>query len=827
MSSEQPSLYRPLDASKYEIRLIKLALNEREDEIVCRLIITTIENAPPYEALSYTWGSEENKVPILVNGQTLEVTRNLYQALLTLRRKYTRRNGELHTITGFTRTLWIDAICIDQSNLDERTSQVRLMWSIYARAREVVVYLGDEEEDGSIGMEMARLLDLHFEVKNKRMIQKLQRIFDGEDPESGSESAPEALKPSVKKDRAGGMEKSADERDGPSQSRNALVATSGSAETERSLEAPLESLRLVQQSSEASRDEKPFRGRMNMFMMTKRPVITLGPDPPRPGPRVDPSQPASASGRKAAPPLPNDDDDNFERLLGPEILASRPELKDKNLKYLGPVEEEEQSNIPLYLLAAMHGNSWGGVAEDPSEWLAFQKLMERPWWRRVWVIQEVAAASGQVWVACGPYWLRWEAFLGAANTITHYQNHPFFQQLNRFGAGARWIHNKSMLKVKKDGRLDSWGGLLNIIYHTAAYEATDPRDKIFALLGFTPSIGIAPDYQKTAEEVFETLVRKSIQDTRSLMMALCGRKPKLLGLPSWVPDFSLSLPLDAYNIRCPMGFFGADGNNWQNLGIPTATCALDPGDKPGELRVRGFGYDKPLVLRPTWQAESSDRQWKFFKIIEEYRKLLDETDRIHFPHHYKTFHRNECFWRTLIWNANAADRYPAPANFGSYLSQLMESEERLLDMSQPPHEVRDDERTIPSGEAEAYYAAFVTQGLNRRFFITEKGHLGSGPPEMRLGDIICVIFGSKTPPDLETAGAGVHIRAGRPRLCAWYHARRGPGKFRFGRKNKHVRRKAGTGHSFILFSLAALSTTAGNECYCHDVRHHISEPQPR
>jgi len=746
MSSEQPSLYQPLDASKREIRLIKLGLNEGEDEIICKLIITTIENAPPYEALSYTWGSEKGKVPILVNGQTLEVTRNLYQALLALRRKYTRRNGKLHTTTGFTRTLWIDAICINQASLGERTSQVRLMWSIYAKAREVVVYLGDEEEDGSIGMEMARLLDLHFEVQNKKTIQKIQRILDGEDPESDTEFAPEALEPSIKKDPAGGREgKSADERDGPSQSRNALVATSGSAETEGSLEAPLESFEPVQQSNQASRDEKSPRGHLNMFMMTKRPVITLGPEPLRPAPRVEPSQPASASGSSAAPPPLNDDDDDFGPLLVPEILASRSELKDKHLEYMGAVEEEDQSNIPFYMLAAMHGNSWGGVAEDPTEWLAFQKLMERPWWRRVWVIQEVAAASGQVWVACGQYWLRWETFLGAAHTIRNYQNHPFFQQLNRFGAGAKWIHDKSVLKAKKDGRLDNWGGLLNIIYPTRAYEATDPRDKIFALLGFTPSIGIVPDYQKTAEEVFETLVRKSIQDTKCLMMALCGRKPKRLNLPSWVPDFSLSLPLDAYNIGCPMGFFGADGNNWQNLGVPTAACALDADYKPGELRVSGFSYDKPLVLGATWQAKSEDRQWKFFKIMEEYRKLLDETDVAHFPDLYKTFHRNECFWRTLIWNANAADRYPAPVNFGAYLSQLMESEERLVDMSQPAHEVRDDERTIPAGEAEAYYAAFATHGLNRRFFITEKGHLGSGPPEMRLGDLICVVFGSKTP----------------------------------------------------------------------------------
>ncbi|KAM7208243.1 Heterokaryon incompatibility protein (HET) domain containing protein [Naviculisporaceae sp. PSN 640] len=728
---ENPSsLYQPLDARKKEIRLLQLALNDGHDEIICRLLTTTVEAAPPYEALSYTWGSANDRVPILVNGQALEVTRNLHQALVTLRRKYTRRNGELHTTTGFTRTLWIDAICINQDSLSERSSQVRLMWTIYNRAEEVVVYLGDEEEDGMIGMEMARLLDLHFEVENKKMIDAIQRILDGQDSEIDMESSSDDAQAAGGRnpiDAIGDLNL-ADDSGEPSQSPglSPIAAIAESNEMEGGSRDATNDTALSHPTNSASADEKPPSGNMNMFMMTKRPIITVAP------------------GRL---PRLEDGDQEFEAAPGPNPLqvVDRPDLQHDNLEPMGPVAPEDQSKIPFYMLLAMHGNSWDGAGEDPAEWLAFQKLLERPWWRRVWVIQEVAAASGQVWVACGQHWLRWETFLGAAHTIDKYKNHPFFQQLNRFGDGAKWIHDKSLLKARKDGRLDSWGGLLNIIYQTRAYEATDPRDKIFALLGFTPSIGIIPDYEQTPEQIFESLVRKSIQDTGCLMLPFCGRKPKRLPLPSWVPDFSLSLPPDAYNMNCPMGFFGADGNNWQNVGVPTAMCTLDDDDKPGELRIRGFSYDKPLVLGPTWQAESKDRQWKFFKIIEQYTKLLDETDKIHFPELHKTFYRNECFWRTLIWNANAADRYPAPANFGAYLSELLASNEALVNMSLPAHRVREDERIIPAGKASAYYEAFVSQGLNRRFFITEKGHLGSGPPEMQLGDVICVAFGFKTP----------------------------------------------------------------------------------
>jgi hypothetical protein len=64
-----------------------------------------------YQALSYTWGAVKPTVPILCNVQIFEVTKNLYETLL-----YLRHRG--------VSTIWIDAICIDQGNLEERAEQV-------------------------------------------------------------------------------------------------------------------------------------------------------------------------------------------------------------------------------------------------------------------------------------------------------------------------------------------------------------------------------------------------------------------------------------------------------------------------------------------------------------------------------------------------------------------------------------------------------------------------------------------------------------------------------------------------------------------------------
>lgn len=81
----------------------------------------------PYEALSYVWGSGELCHTIVCDGKALKITRNLYRALHFFRRK--RRS----------RALWVDAICINQSNMAEKEIQIPLMRDIYTQASKVLM----------------------------------------------------------------------------------------------------------------------------------------------------------------------------------------------------------------------------------------------------------------------------------------------------------------------------------------------------------------------------------------------------------------------------------------------------------------------------------------------------------------------------------------------------------------------------------------------------------------------------------------------------------------------------------------------------------------
>lgn len=105
----------------------------------CQIHEVTDSSTTAYEALSYAWGDSESSKPIEVCASTaddsakcfLTVTRNLHQALQRLR-------------TGTPRRLWVDAICINQADLQEKGHQVERMGRTYRDAAQVIVWLGED-----------------------------------------------------------------------------------------------------------------------------------------------------------------------------------------------------------------------------------------------------------------------------------------------------------------------------------------------------------------------------------------------------------------------------------------------------------------------------------------------------------------------------------------------------------------------------------------------------------------------------------------------------------------------------------------------------------
>ncbi|EON67114.1 hypothetical protein W97_06367 [Coniosporium apollinis CBS 100218] len=165
--------YSPLDTTQNQIRLLHLApADQEEDEIKCSFSLASLDEDVDYEALSYAWGDNNKTISIKIEAtrryrksrarmkrgkrareptstrvlrprleSSVLVTENLHLALKHLRLKDRER------------TLWIDALCINQSDTRERTHQVTRMSSIYKQASSVVVWLGEAWNGSELAME--------------------------------------------------------------------------------------------------------------------------------------------------------------------------------------------------------------------------------------------------------------------------------------------------------------------------------------------------------------------------------------------------------------------------------------------------------------------------------------------------------------------------------------------------------------------------------------------------------------------------------------------------------------------------------------------------
>jgi hypothetical protein len=156
--SERPKyIYDPISASS-QIRLIRYS-DEQHPELGVDFSIHAYSlddaSCPSYIAFSYVWGSEKHS-EISISGRSLLVTNNLYEAL----KAFCPGNDPIpRGLTGFNQSyLWIDAICIDQTNLEERGKQVLRMGDIYSKAALTMAWLGGTYDDSNIAFDIIEKL---------------------------------------------------------------------------------------------------------------------------------------------------------------------------------------------------------------------------------------------------------------------------------------------------------------------------------------------------------------------------------------------------------------------------------------------------------------------------------------------------------------------------------------------------------------------------------------------------------------------------------------------------------------------------------------------
>lgn len=143
--------YRPLSPRSTRVLVLKPDA-DRSAPLHCSLEEISLDAIPVrrYNGLSYVWGAKGGTIPLVCEGKTILITPNCESALRHLR----------HSKKPV--TLWVDAICINQVDLDERAQQVSLMGDVYRNADEVIIWLGESTKHISRVFSRMRILSRIF-----------------------------------------------------------------------------------------------------------------------------------------------------------------------------------------------------------------------------------------------------------------------------------------------------------------------------------------------------------------------------------------------------------------------------------------------------------------------------------------------------------------------------------------------------------------------------------------------------------------------------------------------------------------------------------------
>ncbi|KAK0303159.1 hypothetical protein LTR01_008305 [Friedmanniomyces endolithicus] len=187
-------------------------------------------------------------------------------------------------------------------------------------------------------------------------------------------------------------------------------------------------------------------------------------------------------------------------------------------------------------------NGWGDAKPSRSEWTALSVLLGRPWFARMWVLQEVGV-SGRVVVQCGDAQVDFDELMWAVS-IAILATAGRKRQVAIGRGNVKKLMFLSSLRQSEPS--DASLGLLRLIEAAQSFGATDPRDKFFALYGLTnsdlPSLGLGADYSLPADWVYMQTVSTLMKDSGSLQLLELVNKPSKRSplLPSWVPSLEPS-----------------------------------------------------------------------------------------------------------------------------------------------------------------------------------------------------------------------------------------------------------------------------------------------
>lgn len=226
-----------------------------------------------------------------------------------------------------------------------------------------------------------------------------------------------------------------------------------------------------------------------------------------------------------------------------------------------------------------------------------QEILLSPWFLRIWTVQEVAFSRKAV-VQCGRSKISWENLKIAFDLLESAYHEPQIQSPLKFRSDLRMLVSLRRMGERIDDLQVTEQGMAyyRLLRFAGLNNATDPRDKVYAIYGILNFLGIPmpdPDYAKTVVDVWEEAAVSIIQKTGSLLIlcAACGSQCQD-GLPSWVPDWTSAPESEQLSLTSP-GLYLASGAAGQS------TVSCDSSRLRRQLDLTGMQFAKVKVRGPS------------------------------------------------------------------------------------------------------------------------------------------------------------------------------------------------------------------------------------